>query len=461
MGPQADDHFGDGAAPPETTPAADRMSRRRFLGLGAGAAAAVAGARLKVPGAASGARSSSRVKPTSINILDDNANQVFLKGGIAEFERQTGIKVASYEQLGPKELAPKLATLLASQSSSYDVVMTWAALTAEFGAPGWFHQLSAADVPADLLDGPRDAVTWAGAVYGVPKFASVQTMFYNKALFAKAGLDPDKAPMNWVELVQAATELTRPPFYGYVNDMGSPEGAYQNFLRTLLCTGGEMWDSKYNVLFNSPAGINALTKLVDLFSTQKVADPASLRVTGATDLGPIFASGAAAIMFDWPYGYGAARQKMSAKDIGNAIIPGVTVRSASIDGSEGFAINAFSNQKSAALEWLRFAASPYVQRRMVLEEGWLPVTSNLLQEPDLVAALPVVATYAEQSKYMVKRYGAPWYDGVCEGYLGANVTNAVLGKLSPTAALDQAASDCQTLIDACASLPTAPCELPA
>jgi multiple sugar transport system substrate-binding protein len=215
------------------------------------------------------------------------------------------------------------------------------------------------------------------------------------------------------------------------------------------------------VLFNSPAGINALTKLVDLFSTQKVADPASLRVTGATDLGPIFASGAAAIMFDWPYGYGAARQKMSAKDIGNAIIPGVTVRSASIDGSEGFAINAFSNQKSAALEWLRFAASPYVQRRMVLEEGWLPVTSNLLQEPDLVAALPVVATYAEQSKYMVKRYGAPWYDGVCEGYLGANVTNAVLGKLSPTAALDQAASDCQTLIDACASLPTAPCELPA
>ena len=102
MGPQADDHFGDGAAPPETTPAADRMSRRRFLGLGAGAAAAVAGARLKVPGAASGARSSSRVKPTSINILDDNANQVFLKGGIAEFERQTGIKVASYEQLGPR-----------------------------------------------------------------------------------------------------------------------------------------------------------------------------------------------------------------------------------------------------------------------------------------------------------------------------------------------------------------------
>jgi multiple sugar transport system substrate-binding protein len=243
--------------------------------------------------------------------------------------------------------------------------------------------------------------------------------------------------------------------------MGTTEGAYQNFLRTLLGCGGQMWDKKYNVLFNSSAGVNALTKLVDLFAAQKVANPAGLHIGDATELGPVFASGRAAIMFDWPYGYAAARRKMSAKDIGNAIVPGVTVRSASIDGSEGFAINSFSNEKSAALEWLRFAASPYVQRRMVLEEGWLPVTSNLLHEPDLVAALPVVATYAEQSKYMVKRYGAPWYDGVCQGYLGANVTKAVRGQMSPKAALDQAASDCQTLIDACASLPTAPCELPA
>jgi multiple sugar transport system substrate-binding protein len=392
-------------------------------------------------------RASTSTKRASINILDDNTNDVWLNGGIDQFEKQTGIKVASYEQMSFEELVIKLPILFGSHSSSYDVVDTWAAWTAAYGSAGWLQQLSTSDIPADLLPGPRDAVTWGGMVFGVPKYASVETMFYNKPLFEKAGLDPDKPPTNWVELATMAAAMKNPPIYGYVSDEGNTEGAYQAFLRALLCCGGEMWDSNYNVRFNSPAGVNALTHLADLFLVQKVADPASLSIMNSIDLNPIFADGTAAIMFDWPYGYAAARAKMSAKDIGNAIIPGITVRSASIDGSAGFAINAFSTEKSAALEWLRFAASPYAQRRIVLEEGWLPVTSSLLHEPDLVAALPVITTYGEQTKYVIKRYGAPWYDQVCEGYVGTNVVKAVLGQLSPKAALDQAASVSQPVID--------------
>jgi multiple sugar transport system substrate-binding protein len=389
----------------------------------------------------------SATKPTSISILDDNTNQVFLKGGIARFEKQTGIKVAAYDQLNFEELAIKLPTLFASGSSSYDVVMTWAGWTAEFGSAGWLQKLNASDMPAGVLNGPKNAVTWGNRIYGVPKFASVQTMFYNKRLFSKAGLDPDKPPTDWSQFVQMARTLTGAHTYGYLNDMGGTEGTYQNFMRTLLLCGGEMWDKNYKIQFNSPAGVKAMTDLRNLHTTQKVLDPASLGITNSTDLAPIFAGGTAAMVFDWPYLYSPAAKGLGADNVGIAIIPGVTVRSASIDGSEGFSVNSFSHNKSAALEWLRFAASPYVQRRMVLEESWLPVTESLLTEPDLIKALPVIPVYGQQTKYTIQRYGAPWYSQVCEEDLGTSVTQVMLGQVSPKQALDQAASQGQAVID--------------
>lgn len=417
------------------------VSRRNFLGMSIAAAGAVAvGSRVN--------RNIGRAlfnapKKTSISILDDNTNQVFLHGGIDQFEKQTGIKVAKYDQLNFEELAVKLPTLFASGSTSYDVVMTWAAWSAQFGSAGWLEKISPADLPAGLLSGPKAAVTWGNHAYGIPKFASVETMFYNKALFAKAGLDPEHPPASWTEFVQAAERLTKGGVYGYLNDMGNTEGAYQNFLRTLLLYGGELWDSKYNVKFNDALGVEALTALKDLYTVQKVLDPASLGITNSSDLASIFTSEKAAIVFDWPFLYTPAKKALGAQNVGIAMIPGARVRSASIDGSEGFAVSSFSHNKSAALEWLRFAASPYIQRRMVLEESWLPVTKSLLGEPDLVKALPVIPVYGQETKYAIKRYGAPWYSEVNEQVVGTAVTRAMLGQSSPSAVLNQAAAQAQ------------------
>ena len=84
---------------------------------------------------------------------------------------------------------------------------------------------------------------------------------------------------------------------------------------------------------------------------------------------------------------------------------------------------------------------------MVIEESWLPVTSTLLHEPDLIKALPVIPAYEQQSKYPIQRYAAPWYDEVCEEYLGSAVTRAMLGQISPKDALDSAVPESQQVID--------------
>jgi multiple sugar transport system substrate-binding protein len=50
--------------------------------------------------------------------------------------------------------------------------------------------------------------TWEGRIYGVPLYADVSALFYNKDLFEKAGLDPNKPPTSLAELRQYADKIT-------------------------------------------------------------------------------------------------------------------------------------------------------------------------------------------------------------------------------------------------------------
>lgn len=50
--------------------------------------------------------------------------------------------------------------------------------------------------------------TFDKRIYGVPLYADVSALFYNKDLFAKAGLDPDKPPKSLAELRQDADKIT-------------------------------------------------------------------------------------------------------------------------------------------------------------------------------------------------------------------------------------------------------------
>ena len=383
----------------------------------------------------------------SIRILDDNTNKLYLNGVIAQFEKDTGIKVEKYDQANFNDLHDRLATLFSAQDSSYDVVMTWAAWSAEFGHAGWLQALDKSVVPAGVLPAALDAVSYNGTVYGIPKFASAQTMFWNKQLFRQAGLDPEKPPATWDEFVGYAKQLTGGGRYGYACDMGNTDGAYQNFLRALMLGGGTMYDQNNNPAFNSEQGVDALTRLVNLLRTDKVMNPSSLQITNSSDLNTVFANGQVGIVFNWPAQYAAAATPgaLGKADIGNAVLPGIAVKTASIDGSEGFAINNFSKNKQAALKWLQYVTGDAVQKRMAGEEGWFPVTTATLQDPGVVAALPVVTTYSEESKYQIKRFGAPWYSDVVQ-QLSTDISKAMLGQVSPKDALDDAANRAKSII---------------
>src|SRR6476660_819655 len=56
--------------------------------------------------------------------------------------------------------------------------------------------------------GHVQVATWEGKLYGVPLYADVSALFYNKDLFQKAGLDPNKPPTSLAELRADADKIT-------------------------------------------------------------------------------------------------------------------------------------------------------------------------------------------------------------------------------------------------------------
>jgi multiple sugar transport system substrate-binding protein len=425
-----------------STPIRSPLSRRSFLR----AVSAVAGASALAACTPQSTKSSGGGGGKEISILDDTTNNVF-EPLFAKFAETTGIKVRRYQQMNFNDLHDRLATSFGAQDTTFDVVMTWAAWSAEFGQAGWLQPLSQSDVPEDVNPSSLDAVSWGGQLYGLPKFISVQTMFYNKRLFREAGLDPETPPSSWDEFVAAVEATSGGGRYGFATDMGNSDGAYQNFLKMLLLNGGSLYGDDNQPVFNGPAGIDALERLIDL-RDRELLMPSSLQITHSDDLSTSFVNERVAAVFNWPFQYAkatASGSRIPSGDLGNAILPGIEVRSASIDGSEGFAINKFSRNKAAALEWLRFVTSPEVQREIVLQEGWLPVSSSLLQDQEIIEALPVVETYAEQADYSITRGGAPWYNEMVED-LASNITKAMLGQVSAQDALDSSASAAEEII---------------
>lgn len=91
---------------------------------------------------------------------------------------------------------------------------------------------------AEYFEGPLNSVTWDGKLFGLPKYTDTIGIFYNKDLFAKAGLT--EPPTTWAEVAEYAEKLTDPAnnVYGITfSARAGEEGTFQ-FLPVIQMSGG-------------------------------------------------------------------------------------------------------------------------------------------------------------------------------------------------------------------------------
>ena len=99
------------------------------------------------------------------------------------------------------------------------------------------------------------------AIYGVPWVMGTRALFYNRRLFARAGLDSTRAPETWPELYEAAQKIQRlgGEIHGYGVQAGERYVLFKKFMPFAWGNGGRILsDDVKTAEFDSPQNREAL-----------------------------------------------------------------------------------------------------------------------------------------------------------------------------------------------------------
>jgi len=365
-----------------------------------------------------------------------------------DFEAATGATV-NYEYVPFDGMQAKLATILASGDDSYDLV--WAPVTFAPAFAGTLYADISQKLDPAIQEDLVASVKVGDALYAVPTNDTSVILAWNKDLYEKAGLDPEKPPTTFEELFAQCDALLAAEVSEYCFDWNIPNanGSFSFWSILLNAAGGAMWDESLSkVAFDTPEGLAAMQTFATFMHDKPYVDPASWVLPDQFATGDRFAAGTlpVAFLFDLqgPMMDDPATSKI-AGDVGWTIIPGIgDNRSGTIDGWEGYGLSAFARNPDLAVAYLEYLLTPDAQTKQAAASGLVPVLKSTLAEGGSGSVTAPVT--AEQYEHQVNRWGAGFYNDVAEVF-DPILHQLALGDITPEAALEAAASGAQAKID--------------
>jgi multiple sugar transport system substrate-binding protein len=249
--------------------------------------------------------------------------------------------------------------------------------------------------------------SYEGHMWAVPLYGMVQVLFYNKVSFRDAGLDPEKPPKTWDELLSYVKQLSGKGRYG----IGVPLAkslATDQVLYSFMCTnqGKDLFDASGNPTFNTPNNIKTIEFYAQLakYSPPGISSWTWHEPMDAFDAGTI-AMAVEKGMYIRTWGSVA---KKPAADLGCAPVPIASGgERGSIYYSNGAMILTDDSQKIAgATEFFKFILEPTMYAKFLLAEPglFLPLTGDgnttaWSQSPELNGYSDQLNMLMEQSKY--------------------------------------------------------------
>jgi multiple sugar transport system substrate-binding protein len=279
----------------------------------------------------------------------------------------------------------------------------------------------------------------------LPSAANPMILFGNNARLADAGID--QLPTNWDDLLSAARELTGDGAHGWTMpaaQTGGSGGLMSHWLVFFLQAGGELFGPNGRPTFVTDAGVAAIDMLKRLLP---YSDPDSLRHKSIIDASAVFMRGNAAMMFNWAVMHRSLvdpRLSDVAAHVSTGILPAGPAGTASIDSGDGWTIDARTWIGAKSMELISYYLEPRVQKQMLTQTGWLPISISALEDADVQAQAPHAITVRNQLRSRIESGFRPNYDVVTR-IIGGAVREALLGLQTPIEALRSAR---QQLLDA-------------
>ncbi|CAN5141628.1 sugar ABC transporter substrate-binding protein [soil metagenome] len=138
----------------------------------------------------------------------------------------------------------------------------------------------------DYVPAALQYTNWNGKQWGIPYRAEVLGVIYNRGMFKAAGLDPDKPPQTWPDLIAAAKKLTGKNAagkdqYGFAITGGGEFGNTVNrALPFIWMNGGDLISADMKkATVNEKAAVEGVKFYTD-FLTNKLSPPSTLQNDG-------------------------------------------------------------------------------------------------------------------------------------------------------------------------------------
>lgn len=293
-----------------------------------------------------------------------------------EFERLTGISVNfTDDPLGG--LKDKIVTESVSNPGSWDTTIlfdTWLPELANFLEPlpqDLIDDVDLADFPPATANlGERD-----GTQFGVPVRSHVMMFYYRSDVFDELGID---VPTTFEELVAAAEAVEAgSDMAGIVINWGKQSSiSPMPWQQLLAAAGGQVFDDAANptaAAFNSPEGVAATELYQQLLSLA----PSGAAAFNEADMRNSFAAGDAAMALGWSWSMEVFQNPDVAAEevVGNvgftADIPGASSPGSPLAMAWPMAISNSSENKEAAMEWIRWMTNPDLDAQAITEKSIL------------------------------------------------------------------------------------------
>ncbi len=253
-----------------------------------------------------------------------------------------------------------------------------------------------------------------GVQWAMPFNVSTPVLYYNKARFRAAGLDPERSPQTLQELRDFSQQIvdSEAAAYGISLDSGTDSGGGW-FIEQWLANGGDLYADNGNgrlapatrVLFDEPRGVELLTYVQALIADGlaynvgenpggldqffKMADktePAAMTIGTSSGLGIVLNA------VD-----GGLVEGITAEDIGIGPFPGPgAVPSALVGGAALYVVAGHGDEKAAAAwDFISYLVSTEVQSQWTALTGFVPV------RPDALLVEPAATVYRDDPRFRV------------------------------------------------------------
>ena len=327
---------------------------------------------------------SARTKATTLTIATvNNGDMIVMESLTKDFTKKYGINV-KYVTLPENTLRQKVTSDVATGGGQFDIatvgtydVPIWAKNKWLVNLQPMFSGLSASASKAydlgDVIPKVRLGLSYQNNLYALPFYGESSMLYYNKALFAAAGL---KMPLHptWDQVATFAAKLNNPSKnqYGICLRALPGWGEFGAPLTTVINTfGGEWFNESWQPQLTSPATEKAVNFYVNLL--RKSGEPGATS-SGFTECETAMAQGKAAMWVDATVAAGALsdpKQSKVAKDIGFAYAPTeVTPLGSHWLWSWSLGIEASSKNQAAAFKFITWATSKDYIKLVAAKNGW-------------------------------------------------------------------------------------------